>query len=126
MKTFNYVFIGILFIMLLGSSVGMFFVGGFTPKIISIITGVMAVSLITNGIRNSFFVREKEKDERNVSIANKAKAKAFDVMGIIFGILIITYVMLENNLIIILLAIVAYLFIFIVYLFYFTKYHKEM
>ncbi|RDW22484.1 hypothetical protein CWR48_01315 [Oceanobacillus arenosus] len=86
----------------------------------------MAVCLITNGIRNSFFVREKEKDERNISIVNKAKAKAFDVMGIIFGILIITYVMLENNLFIILLAIAAYLFIFLIYLIYFTKYHKEM
>lgn len=126
MKMFNYVFIGLLVLMLIGSSICMFFVGGYTSKTISIIIVVMAVSMVTNGIHHNFFVKGREKDERNVSIETKAKAKAFDVMGIIFGILIIIYGMLKYNLLIILLAAVAYSLIFIVYMAYFSKYHKEM
>ena len=126
MKPINYVFIGILFLLLISSAVGIYFVGGYKPKAISYIIGGMAIFLVTDGIHHKFFVREKQKDERNVSIENKAKAKAFDVMGIVFGILIIIYVMLNYNLFIISLILVAYLLIYIVYRVYFSKYHKEM
>lgn len=126
MKIFNYIFIGLLVLMLIGSSIGMFFVGGYTSKTISIIIVAIAASMVTNGIHHNFFIREKEKDERNVSIETKAKAKAFDVTGITLGILIIIYGILKCNLLIILLTVLAYLLIFIVYIVYFSKYHKEM
>jgi hypothetical protein len=126
MKTINYVFIGLLVLMLIGSSIGMFFIGGYTSKAISIIIITMAVAMVTNGIHHNFFVRENKRDERNISIEEKSKAKAFDVMGIIFGLLIIIYGILKYNLLIILLAVVAYSLIFIVYMTYLSKYHKEM
>jgi len=126
MKPFNYLFIVVLIVMLISSAVGMFFVGGYTPKTITTILMTMAVSSVTSGIYHKFFVKEKEKDERNIDIENKAKAKAFDVMGIIFGILIIIYVFLKSNLLTISLVVIAYFLTFIIYIAYFSKYHKEM
>ncbi|MBX4265565.1 hypothetical protein KTC95_22310 (plasmid) [Clostridium estertheticum] len=104
----------------------MFFVGGYTSKTIIIIIAAFAVASVTNGIHHNFFIKEKENDERNISLENKAKAKAFDVMQIIFGILIIIYVLLKANLLTIALAVVAYLIILTVYMTSFSKYHKEM
>lgn len=126
MKTFNYIFIGIVGLLLISALVGISFAGSFTSKTISLIIGAIAVSLITNSIYHNFFIKKKDTDERNINIENKAKAKAFDVMGIMFGILIIIYVILKYNLLIILLAIITYSLISIVYLVYFSKYHKEM
>ncbi|MEY8000917.1 hypothetical protein AB8U03_12045 [Clostridium sp. Mt-5] len=126
MKTFNYVFIAIVVILLISSSVGMFFVGGYTPETISAILISASVYLVISGIYNKFFVRKRHKDERNLNIEDKSKAKAFDVMGIIFGILVIIYGFLKADLLIISLAFTAYLIIFGVYMMYFSKYHKEM
>lgn len=125
MKPFNYVFIVVLIVILICSAVGIFFVG-VTPKTITIILMTMAVSSVTSGIYHKFFIKEKEKDERNIDIENKAKAKAFDVMGIILGFLIIIYVFLKSNLLTISLVVIAYLLIFIIYIVYFSRYHKEM
>ncbi|RMD02103.1 hypothetical protein D9O40_07195 [Clostridium autoethanogenum] len=86
----------------------------------------MAVASITNGIYHKFLVKEKDKDERNIAIENRAKAKAFDIMEIVFGILVISYVFLRVNLLTIFLAIAAYLVIFASYMVSFSKYHKEM
>jgi len=126
MRIFNYVFIGLLVLMLIGSSIGMVFVGGYTSETIFIIIVAMVVFMATNGIHHIFFVKEQEKDERNVSIEIKAKAKAFDVIGIIFGILIIIYGILKYNLLTILFVVAAYLLTFLVYMAYFSKYHKEL
>lgn len=126
MKTFNYVFIVAVVVMLISSAIGMFFVGGYTSKTIPLIIMAMAVASVINGIHHKFLVKEKDKDERNIAIENRAKAEAFDVMEIIFGILVILYVFLRVNLLTILLAIGAYLVIFAVYMLSFSKYHKEM
>ncbi|MBW9153550.1 hypothetical protein KTC97_20735 (plasmid) [Clostridium estertheticum] len=106
----------------------MFFVGGYTSKTLPIIIAAMAVTSVTNGIHHNFFSNQKEKynDERDISLENKAKAKAFDVMEITFGILIIIYVLLKANLLTIALAVVAYLIILAVNMASFSKYHKEM
>ncbi|PJI10359.1 hypothetical protein CUB90_12700 [Clostridium sp. CT7] len=82
--------------------------------------------MIINSIRSKVFVKKEEKDERNIAIDDRAKAKAFDVTGIVFGILIIIYTFMKYNLLMVLLACAAYLFIFITYMFYFGKFHKEM
>ncbi|ADK16326.1 MULTISPECIES: hypothetical protein [Clostridium] len=126
MKTFNYVFIVAVVVMLISSAIGMFFVGGYTSKTIPLILMAMAVASITNGIYHKFLVKEKDKDERNIAIENRAKAKAFDIMEIVFGILVISYVFLRVNLLTIFLAIAAYLVIFASYMVSFSKYHKEM
>ncbi|MCB2342401.1 hypothetical protein [Clostridium estertheticum] len=122
----NIIFLVVIVIIVISSAVAMFFIGGYTSKTIPIIIAAMAVGSITNGIHQKFFIKEKENDERNISLENKAKAKAFDVMQIIFGILIIIYVLLKANLLTIALAVVAYLIILTVFMTSFSKYHKEM
>ncbi len=63
----------------------------------------VSVYLVINGIYNrSFYLKKLDKDERNISIEDKAKAMAFDIMGIVFGILIIIYGFIMANLLIIL------------------------
>ncbi|WP_254306717.1 hypothetical protein [Clostridium sp. 001] len=126
MKTFNYVFIVAVVVMLLSSAVGMFFVGGYTSKTIPLILMAMAVASVISNIHYKFILKQKDKDERNIAIENRAKAKAFDVMEIVFGILVIAYVFFRANLFIIFLVIAAYLVIFAVYMVCFSKYHKEM
>ena len=130
MKIKNVLFIVVLIVMLIGV-VGYFCVVGFASrseelKTISVFFIVIGTLLIGSSIDRKFFIKEKAKDERNTSIESKAKAKAFDVMGIVFGIVIIIYVLIYNNLLAISLAVVAYLFIYAVYILYLAKYHKEM
>jgi uncharacterized membrane protein len=125
-KTFNYVFIVVLVVMLIGSAVGLFFIGGYTVKTLSMCIMAIGAFSVVNGINHNFFIKEKDKDERVVNIRNKAKAKAFNVMEIVFGILICIYVLLKENLLTISLVIVAYLVFYVVYMVYISKYHKEM
>lgn len=126
MKPFNYIFIALTFIMLFGSLIVLFFMDAYTMKTMYTVLIAMCVSLIVNSIYHRFFVKTKNIDERNARIENMAKAKAFDVMGIVFGIITIVYILLKSNPLIILLTILAYLFIYIIYIVYFSKYHKEM
>jgi|GEM_PF-5984486 len=64
--------------------------------------------------------------ERNVSIKSKAKAKAFDIMGTVFGILMLIYVLIEADRLIIYLVVVAYLLVYAIYILSLNKYSKEM
>lgn len=66
------------------------------------------------------------KDERNVCIVNRAKAKAFDAIGIVFGILMLIYTFINAGLPLILLVIVAYSIVYVLYIVFFNKYSKEM
>ena len=68
----------------------------------------------------------EEKDERNMAINNKAKAKGFDAVGYILTILMLIFVFLNADLSIILLLVFAYLLVYGVFIFYLTKYTKEM
>lgn len=70
--------------------------------------------------------RIEENDERNLAVQNRAKAKGFDAMGIIFGIIMMLYVLINPDLIIILLLVAGYLAVYIVQSYYFSKYSKEM
>jgi hypothetical protein len=65
-------------------------------------------------------------DERNTYIRNTAKGKAFDVMGIALGILMLVYALINADLLVILLLVGVYLFIYGVYIVYLSKYSKEM
>lgn len=68
----------------------------------------------------------EEKDERNIAINNKAKAKGFDAMSFILTILMLIFVFLHADLSIILLLVFAYLLVYGVFIFYLNKYYKEM
>ena len=61
-----------------------------------------------------------------VTILNKSKEKAFDFMEMVFGILMHIYVLLNANLLIIFLVVVAYLIASVIYMVYLDKYSKEI
>jgi len=68
----------------------------------------------------------EEKDERNVAINNKAKAKAYDLMQIIFAALILAFAFMQVDIYALLMFVIAYLFIIFSMVFYLNKYHREM
>lgn len=66
------------------------------------------------------------KDERNLTIASRAKAKAYDRMLFVFGELMIAFLFLSVDTMPILLLIFAYLLTIGSYIYYQAKYEKEM
>ena len=66
------------------------------------------------------------KDERNVMIANMAKAKAFDIMTYVFGGLMLTYALLDQSVTYTVLLVMAYLFIHGCGIYYRIKYDKKL
>jgi len=134
----------VLYYGLLFVGIGLFCVGGFILKApelkaisgicIGIGAGLFGMSL--GGIiefrvqdKNPSYKRQmniEAKDERNISIKSKVKAKAFDVMGTVFGILMLIYVLIEADRLIIYLVVVAYLLVYAIYIWYMNKYSKEM
>ncbi len=67
-----------------------------------------------------------KNDERNIAIANKAKAKAYDSMIYVFGALMVTFALMSVDMVAILLLVAAYLFVVGFSVYYLNKYHKEM
>ena len=53
----------------------------------------------------------EQKDERNIEIANHAKAKAYDMMIFVFGALIVSFALMGVDFVVVLLFVVAYLFV---------------
>ena len=73
--------------------------------------------------------REKaieEKDERNVAILNRAKAKALDRMFYVFGALMVSLALMGADIGVVLLLVAAYLFVAGCMVYYMCKYQKEM
>ena len=66
----------------------------------------------------------EKNDERNLTIKNRAKSKAFDAMLYIFGGVMLILVFLNVDLIITLLILGAYLLVFGIYVYYINKLHK--
>jgi hypothetical protein len=67
-----------------------------------------------------------QKDERNMAIANRAKAKAYDMMVFMFGPLIIAFALMAIDLTVVLLLAFTYLFFLGYNSYYRIKYYKEM
>ncbi|MDQ0062729.1 hypothetical protein [Paenibacillus harenae] len=67
-----------------------------------------------------------KKDERNLAIANRAKAKAYDMMVFVLGALITAFAFMAIDLIMVLLLVFAYLFILGYNTYYRFKYYKKM
>jgi len=68
----------------------------------------------------------EQKDERNIYIRNTAKGKAFDIMSIVYSILMLIFILLEAELIFILLIVSAYVVGYGIYFRYLYKYSNEM
>ncbi|WP_430509322.1 hypothetical protein [Gottfriedia solisilvae] len=67
-----------------------------------------------------------KKDERNLAIANRAKAKAYDMMVFVFGALIISFALMDIDLILLLLLVFVFMFFVGYNTYYRFKYYKEM
>lgn len=67
-----------------------------------------------------------KKDERNIAIMNRAKAKAYDMMTFVFGALMLSLALMGVDFITVLLLAFAYLFVVGYGIYYRCKYEKEM
>jgi hypothetical protein len=67
-----------------------------------------------------------KNDERNVTIANRAKAKAYDMMTFVFGALMLSFALMGVDMVAVLLLAFAYLFVQGYGIYYQYKYNKEM
>ena len=65
-------------------------------------------------------------DERNVAIAHKAKAAAFNFMFVINSALIMFLSLMQVGLLIVLVSVGAYLLIIAIFIYFVNKYHNEM
>lgn len=68
----------------------------------------------------------EEKDERNIAIRNKAKAKAYDLMVMVFGALMMAFALMQVSRVVVLAIVIAYLFVVFSNVYFISKYHKEM
>ena len=71
-------------------------------------------------------IKIAQNDERNVMIRNLAKAKAYDMMIFVFGVLMFTFSLLRVSLTVLLLLVAGYLFVVFYGVYYRCKYEKEM
>ena len=53
----------------------------------------------------------EQKDERNIAIKNIAKAKAYDMMIFVFGVLMISLALMNVDMRVILMLVASYLFV---------------
>jgi len=67
-----------------------------------------------------------KNDERNIAIANQAKAKAYDIMLYVFGALMVAFALMSVDMVAVLLLVAAYVFVIGFFIYYLNKYHKEM
>ena len=68
----------------------------------------------------------EKNDERNIAIANKSKAKAYDLMTFMFGVLMLSFALMNIDMVAILLLVAAYLSVQIYGIYYRMKCEKEM
>jgi hypothetical protein len=79
--------------------------------------------------KNPNLAKQKEidtKDERNIAINNKAKAKAFDLMLMVYSALCLAFALMQVDMYVVLALVAAYLFVVFSMVYYLNKYHKEM
>ncbi|MCI1581268.1 MAG: DUF6442 family protein [Clostridium beijerinckii] len=71
-------------------------------------------------------IKIEKLDERNITIGNHAKAKAYNMMIFIFGALILTFALMGIDMVATLLLVFAYLFIVGYGIYYRYKFDKEL
>ena len=67
-----------------------------------------------------------QTDERNVMIGNMAKAKGYDMMTYVFGVLMVAFALMGASWAVILPMVVAYLFVHGYAIYFRVKFDKEM
>ena len=67
-----------------------------------------------------------EQDERNVMIADKARAKSFQIMTFVYGAVIMAMALMNVDMKVILILVTTYLFIHIISIYYRVQYEKQM
>ena len=65
-------------------------------------------------------------DERNREISNRAKAKGYDTMVFVFGALMISFALMNVDLLVVLLVVFSYLFVVGSGVYYRVKFEKEL
>lgn len=65
-------------------------------------------------------------DERNIAVAARAKARAYDVMTFVFGALMVAFVFMQVDLVPIVMLVCTYLFVEITGIWYRIRYEREM
>lgn len=88
-------------------------------------------NIITNKIyqKNPDIKKQKDinsQDERNILIASRAKAKAYDVVVFVLAVLILVFALMDVAMPPILLLVFTYLFVQVSAVYYRCKYEKEM
>lgn len=68
----------------------------------------------------------EQKDERNVEIANRAKAKAYDAMIYVFGALMVAFALMGMDILPVIMLVLAYLYVVGVSIYYRCKLEKEL
>ncbi len=68
----------------------------------------------------------EQNDERNIALRDRAQAKAYRIMILVFGALFLAFGLMNVELRVILLLVAAYLYICGCSVFYSIKYRKEM
>ncbi|MCO1603778.1 hypothetical protein [Desulfosporosinus nitroreducens] len=71
-------------------------------------------------------IEVEANDERNIAISNKAKAKSYDLMLMVFAALMLAFALMQVDMSMILTFVAAYLFIVFSNIYYLNKYQKEM
>lgn len=71
-------------------------------------------------------LRIEQQDERNRTIADRAKARAYDAALYIFSALMLCFALMQVELAVILLLVGAYLLVVGVSIYYYVKYNREL
>ena len=71
-------------------------------------------------------VEIEEKDERNRSISDRSKAKAYDLMIYAYSSILLAFALMGVELYLVLTLVVVYSFVVSTNIYYLIKYHKEM
>lgn len=79
--------------------------------------------------KNPKAAKQKEneiKDERNRTISDRAKAKAYDAMTYVYAAILLAFALMQVDMFVVLTLVAVYLFVIFTNVYYLAKYHKEM
>lgn len=68
----------------------------------------------------------EQKDERNVFIQNKAKAKAYEIMIFVYSAVLLSFAIMKVDMKLLIVLVIVYLFVVFTEVYYKSKYDKEM
>lgn len=84
------------------------------------------IHILTKNPKAARQAKIEQNDERMRAISFKAKAKAYDIMLMVFGTLMLSFALMQVSVYVILAFVAAYLFIVAINIYYLCKYQKEM